>query len=206
MLRHVRAPAHRVLRYVPIARWLPAYEPRWLRFDAVAGLAVWAVLMPQGIAYASLAGAPPQAGFYAAGAAVLLYAVLGTCKELSVGPSSTPAITAASVVAASSVTPRQAPVMLAALALASGVAMIAAGVGRLGFIADFVSRPVIIGFISGIAIDVIVSQLPKLLGVPARGRSPATSRTRAGEPSRSGSPGSPPSSASSVSPRSSRPR
>ena len=167
MLRHVRAPAHRVLRYVPIARWLPAYEPRWLRFDAVAGLAVWAVLMPQGIAYASLAGAPPQAGFYAAGAAVLLYAVLGTCKELSVGPSSTPAITAASIVAASSVTPRQAPVMLAALALASGVAMIAAGVGRLGFIADFVSRPVIIGFISGIAIDVIVSQLPKLLGVPA---------------------------------------
>ena len=82
----------RITRYVPAVRWLPEYDWRSsLRFDGVAGLAVWAVLMPQAIAYASLAGAPPEAGFYAAGAAVLLYAVLGTCKELSVGPSSTPA-------------------------------------------------------------------------------------------------------------------
>ena len=64
----------------------PTYERRWLRFDLVAGVAVWAVLTPQAIAYASLAGAPPQAGFYAATAAVLAYALLGTCKELSVGP------------------------------------------------------------------------------------------------------------------------
>ena len=64
----------RIARYAPIVRWLPGYHWRWLRFDTFAGLAVWAVLMPQAIAYASLAGAPPQAGFYAAGAAVLLYA------------------------------------------------------------------------------------------------------------------------------------
>jgi high affinity sulfate transporter 1 len=146
---------------------LPAYRRRWLRFDVFAGLAVWAVLMPQAIAYSSLAGAPPQAGFYAAGAAVLVYAVLGTCRQLSVGPSSTPAVTAAAIVAAASVRPEQAPALLAAIALGSGVVMLAAGIARLGFIADFVSRPVLIGFISGIAIDVIVTQFPKVLGVPA---------------------------------------
>jgi len=155
-----------MVRFVPIMGWLPGYEWRWLRFDTFAGLAVWAVLMPQAIAYASLAGAPPQAGFYAAGAAVLLYAILGTCKELSVGPSSTPAITAASIVGAASVGPARAPVFLAALALMSGLTMIVAGVVRLGFIADFFSRPVLSGFVTGIAIDVIVTQLPKLLGVP----------------------------------------
>jgi high affinity sulfate transporter 1 len=152
-------------RYAPIVRWLPAYQWSWLRFDTFAGLAVWAVLMPQAIAYASLAGAPPQAGFYAAGAAVLLYAVFGTCRALSVGPSSTPAVTAASIVGAATVKPGQQAALLAALALGTGIAMLAAGFLRLGFIADFVSRPVVVGFVSGIAIDVIVTQFPKLLGI-----------------------------------------
>jgi MFS superfamily sulfate permease-like transporter len=163
-VRHATA---RIARYVPAVRWLPEYDWRSsLRFDGVAGLAVWAVLMPQAIAYASLAGAPPEAGFYAAGAAVLLYALLGTCKELSVGPSSTPAITAASIVGAAGAGPARAPVLLAGLALASGLTMMLAGFLRLGFIADFISRPVVAGFVTGIAIDVIVSQLPKLLGIP----------------------------------------
>lgn len=156
-----------IARYAPIVSWLPGYEWRWLRLDTFAGLAVWAVLMPQAIAYASLAGAPPQAGFYAAGAAVLMYALLGTCRELSVGPSSTPAITAAAIVGTATVAPGQAPVLLAALALSTGAAMVLAGLFRLGFIADFFSRPVLVGFVTGIAIDVIVTQFPKLLGVPA---------------------------------------
>jgi high affinity sulfate transporter 1 len=163
----VRDVTARVARYVPAVQWLPEYDWRSsLRFDGVAGLAVWAVLMPQAIAYASLAGAPPEAGFYAAGAAVLIYAILGTCKELSVGPSSTPAITAASIVGAASAGPAKAPVLLAGLALACGLTMVLAGIARLGFIADFISRPVVVGFVTGIAIDVIVSQLPKLLGIP----------------------------------------
>jgi len=170
MLAPMREMTARLARYVPAVGWLPAYDWRAsLRFDGVAGLAVWAVLMPQAIAYASLAGAPPQAGFYAAGAAVLLYALLGTCRELSVGPSSTPAITAASIVGAASVGPAKAPVLLAALALASGLTMVVAGIAKLGFIADFISRPVIAGFVTGIAIDVIVTQLPKLLGIPSGG-------------------------------------
>ena len=155
-----------IARYVPAARWLPGYERRWLRFDVLAGVAVWAVLTPQAIAYASLAGAPPAAGFYAATAAVLGYALLGTCKELSVGPSSTPAITAASIVTAASVASNQVPGLLAGLAVVSGVVMVASGFLRLGFIADFLSRPVLVGFVTGIAIDIIVGQLPKLLGVP----------------------------------------
>ena len=107
-----------IARYAPIVRWLPAYDWRSsLRFDIFAGLAVWAVLMPQAIAYASLAGAPPQAGFYAAGAAVLLYALFGTCRALSVGPSSTPAMTAASIVGAATVSPGTGARLLAALAL-----------------------------------------------------------------------------------------
>ena len=163
----MRVPTTKLVRFVPIVDWLSRYEWGWLRYDTAAGLAVWAVLMPQSIAYASLAGALPQAGLYAAGGAVLLYAVFGTCKELSVGPSSTPAITAASIVAAASVAPGRAPVLLAALALASGITMIVAGTVRLGFVADFFSRPVISGFVTGIAIDVIVTQFPKLLGVPA---------------------------------------
>jgi high affinity sulfate transporter 1 len=170
MLASVRDIAGTLARYVPAVRWLPEYDWRSsLRFDGVAGLAVWAVLMPQAIAYASLAGAPPQAGFYAAGAAVLVYALLGTCRELSVGPSSTPAITATSIVGAGSVGPAKAPVMLAALAIASGLTLIVAGIVKLGFIADFFSRPVISGFVTGIAIDVIVTQLPKLLGIPSAG-------------------------------------
>ena len=152
---------------MPILRWAPAYERRWLRFDVLAAVAVWAVLTPQAIAYASLAGAPPEAGFYAATAAVLAYALFGTCKELSVGPSTTPAITAASIVGAASVASNQVPVLLAGLALVSGCVMIASGILRLGFIADFLSRPVLVGFVTGIAIDVIVGQLPKLLGVPS---------------------------------------
>jgi high affinity sulfate transporter 1 len=154
-----------IARYAPIVRWLPAYRWSWLRFDTFAGLAVWAVLVPQAIAYASLAGAPAQAGFYAAGAAVLLYGVFGTCGPLSVGPSSTPAVTAASIVGAATIRPDQQAALLAALALGTGIAMLAAGVLRFGFIADFVSRPVVVGFVSGIAIDVIVTQFPKLLGV-----------------------------------------
>jgi SulP family sulfate permease len=167
MLAAVRPATAVMARYVPIVRWLPRYERRWLRFDVLAGVAVWAVLMPQAIAYASLAGAPPAAGFYAAAAAVLAYALLGTCKELSVGPSTTPAIAAASLVAAASVAPDQVPALLAALALSSGIIMVAAGLLRLGFVADFLSRPVLVGFVTGIAIDVIVGQLPKLFGVPA---------------------------------------
>ena len=85
----------RLAEFVPITGWLPRYERSYLGGDVLAALAVWAVLVPQAVAYAGLAGAPPQAGLFTALAAGVLYAVFGTCRELDVGPSSTVAITAA---------------------------------------------------------------------------------------------------------------
>ena len=96
-LRRARTYAGEVVRAIPIVQWAPAYRKRWLRPDVLAALAVWAVLVPQALAYASLAGVPAQAGLYAALAALLLYAIFGTSRELNVGPSS--AIAALSAVA-----------------------------------------------------------------------------------------------------------
>ena len=86
-------------RYVPILEWLPKYQRRWLRPDAVAAIVVWAVLVPQAIAYASLAGLSPEAGLYAAAAGLLVYAVLGTVRQLTVGPGSTIAVMVAATIA-----------------------------------------------------------------------------------------------------------
>jgi sulfate permease, SulP family len=157
----------RVARYVPITHWLPRYQRSFLGPDLLAGLAVWAVLVPQAVAYAALAGAPPEAGLFAALAAGVAYAVFGTCRELDVGPSSTIAITAAAALASVAVKfPAQDyTTLLAALALLTGVVLLAAGLLRLGFVSEFLARPVLIGFISGIGVVIIVGQLPKLLGL-----------------------------------------
>jgi SulP family sulfate permease len=155
-------------RYVPITQWLPGYERAFLGADLLAGLAVWAVLVPQAVAYAALAGAPPEAGLAAALAAGVLYAVFGTCRELDVGPSSTVAITAAAALAsvAAAFPSQEYTALLAALALLTGVVLVVAGVLRLGFVSEFLARPVLVGFISGIGVVIIVGQLPKLLGLP----------------------------------------
>ena len=156
-----------VARRLPIAVWLPAYDRSFLRGDALAALAVWAVLVPQAVGYAAIAGAPPQAGLFAALGAGLLYAILGTCRELDVGPSSTIAVTAAAVLipVVAEYPEQNYTVLLAALAILTGVALVAAGVLRLGFAAEFLARPVLVGFISGIGVVVAVGQLPNLLGL-----------------------------------------
>ena len=158
----------RLAEFVPITGWLPRYERSYLGGDVLAALAVWAVLVPQAVAYAGLAGAPPQAGLFTALAAGVLYAVFGTCRELDVGPSSTVAITAAAalVPGVAAFPSQQYPVVLAALAGLTGLTLLAAGALRLGRVADFLARPVLIGFISGIGVVIIVGQLPKLLGLP----------------------------------------
>lgn len=158
----------RIARYVPITQWLPRYQRSFLGADLLAGLAVWAVLVPQAVAYAALAGAPPEAGLFTALAAGVAYAVFGTCRELDVGPSSTIAITAAAALATVTAKfPAQDYVtLLAALALLTGVVLIVAGLLRLGFVSEFLARPVLIGFISGIGVVIIIGQLPKLLGLP----------------------------------------
>src|SRR3954469_1488668 len=161
------ASRRRMARFVPIVIWLPRYQRPDLTPDLLAGLAVWAVLVPQAVAYAALAGAPPEAGLFTALAAGVAYAVFGTCRQLDVGPSSTISITAAAalVPVVAKFPARDYPTLLAALAVLTGVVLVAAGALRLGFVSEFLARPVLLGFISGIGVVIIVGQIPKLLGL-----------------------------------------
>lgn len=160
--RHAKAAG----RAIPIVEWAPRYEKRWLRPDILAALAVWAVLVPQALAYASLAGVPAQAGLYAALAALVLYGIFGTSRELSVGPSSS--VAALSVVTVAPIAAGNASAFVAlsaGVALLTGGILLAAGLARLGFLAEFFAKPVITGFITGVALTVVMSQVPKLFGV-----------------------------------------
>jgi high affinity sulfate transporter 1 len=155
---------------LPIRHWLPGYQRSWLRPDLIAAAAVWAVLVPEGMAYASLAGMPPETGLFAALAPLLAYAVLGTCRQLTVGPSSAVAAYSAAAVAPLALGDDGRFIALSALlALLVGAILLAAGLARTGFVADFFARPVLTGFVAGLALVIAVGQLPKLLGVEGGG-------------------------------------
>lgn len=159
-----------IARYLPIAGWLRGYPRRWLRRDLIAGLTVWALLLPEGLAYAELAGLPPEFAFFAAPGALLGYALFGTSRQVIVGPTSTIAVMSAAIVA--SMAPRGTEEFIAltvALAILSGVVFLLAGIARLGFVAQLFSRSVITGFFFGLAVAIAVLQLPKLLGLEAEG-------------------------------------
>ena len=156
-----------VARYVPISRWLPAYPRDWLRADGIAAITSWGVMVPVALAYAGLAGVPPELGLVTAFAALAAYAVFGTSRHLKVTVSSTMAIMSASVVGDLAGGDAAAYVALtAALALIVGGILVAAGLARLGFISDFLTKSVVTGFIVGLAITIIIGQIPKILGVP----------------------------------------
>ncbi|GAA4905057.1 high affinity sulfate transporter 1 [Stackebrandtia albiflava] len=140
------------------------YRSAWLRPDLVAGLTVWAVLVPESLAYAAIAGVPPVVGLYAAVPALVLYAFFGSSRHLVVGPMAATAALSASIVAVYA-DGRDYAVVTVALALVTGVVALAAGLLRLGFLAAFISEPVLKGFILGMALTIIVGQVPKLLGV-----------------------------------------
>ena len=151
---------------VPLFTSLHGYRPAWLRRDAVAGLTVWAVLVPEALAYASIAGVSPVVGLYAAPGALILYAAFGSSKHLVVGPmAATAALSAAAVGQVAAGRSGAFAALTVALALTTGVLALAAGLLRLGFIANFISEPVLKGFIVGLALSIIVGQVPKLLGV-----------------------------------------
>jgi high affinity sulfate transporter 1 len=152
--------------FFPILQWLPRYDRSWLRPDLIAGITVTALLVPEGMAYAELAGMPPETIFYAAPAALLLYAIFGTSRQLVVVVSSIQAVMSYSIVSA--LAPPDTPefiVLTAALAITAGVVSILAGLLHLGRVAQFFSSSVLVGFVSGLAIVVAVKQLPKLIGV-----------------------------------------
>ncbi len=151
---------------IPVFVSLRGYRVAWLRGDVLAGLTVWAVLVPECLAYATIAGLPPVVGLYAAAPALLLYAAVGSSRHLVVGPmSATAALSAAIVVGFADQGSTDYVVLSAALAIVTGVLGVAAGLLRLGFLASFISEPVLKGFIVGLALTIIVGQLPKLFGV-----------------------------------------
>jgi len=155
-------------RYVPISGWLRGYQPDWLKADVVAGLTVWALVVPEAMAYAGIAGVPVEYGLYAVPLAVVAYAVFGTSRRLFVGPSSTIAALSASTVApvvASGASSEQYIALTAALALLVGVLYVLLGLARMGFLARFFAKPVLDGFVVGLGIYIVIGQLPKLVGV-----------------------------------------
>ncbi len=154
-------------KYIPILQWISRYNTALLKKDAVAGITVGVVLIPQGIAYAMIAGLPPIYGLYTALVPQIMYALLGTAPRVAVGPVAMDSLLVAAGVSALAVTGTDNIVAIALLlALTVGVIQILLGVLRLGFIVNFLSKPVISGFTSAAAIIIGINQFRNLLGIP----------------------------------------
>ncbi len=149
---------------------LVGYQKSLFSKDLVAGLTVWAVLVPEALAYATVAGVSPVVGLYAAPGALIFYAAFGSSRHLVVGPmSATAALSAATVAQYATAGDSSYLVLTTTLAIVVGLIGIGAGLARLGFVANFVSEPVLKGFIIGLALTIIAGQLPSLLGVEKTG-------------------------------------
>ena len=171
MMRRVNGGAGaRVRRLVPALAWGPRYDRAWLRTDVLAGLTVAALVVPKALGYAGIANVPIENGLYAAAAGTILYALFGTSRQVSTGPSSALAAVAGSVVITVGVAEEaQATALVAGIALVAGVMFLLMAVFRLGWISDFLSRAVTTGFLFGAAIDVTIGELPKLTGTDGDG-------------------------------------
>jgi SulP family sulfate permease len=152
---------------IPCIGWLRTYQKDWLRLDVMAGLTAAAVVIPKAMAYATIAGLPVQVGLYTVFLPMLIYAALGTSRPLSVSTTTTLAILTG--VSLGQVAPGGDPASLmsglATLTLLVGGMLVLASCLRLGFIANFISEPVLIGFKAGIGLVIVVDQIPKLLGI-----------------------------------------
>ncbi len=153
-----------------ITGWLPRYKRSDLRFDVVAGLTVAALVVPKALGYAGIALIPIQNGLYAAAAGALLYAVFGTSRQISTGPSSALAAVAASAVVTAGMSPEEAPELVAAVTLVAGLLFLMLAVLKMGWISRFLSKAVITGFLFGATIEVVVGELPKLAGTETSGK------------------------------------
>ncbi|MDT2004412.1 SulP family inorganic anion transporter [Rhodococcus opacus] len=150
----------------PVFGSLQEYRKGWVRPDVIAGLTVWAVLVPEALAYATIAGVPPVVGLYAAIPGLVLYAAAGSSRHLVVGPmSATAALSAAIVAPLAGADGGKYAALTVVLAIATGIAGLLAGLLRLGFIASFISEPVLKGFIVGLALTIIIGQVPAIFGV-----------------------------------------
>jgi high affinity sulfate transporter 1 len=150
----------------PAADWLARYQRPWLRADVLAGLTTAAVVIPKAMAYATIAGLPVEIGLYTALVPMVVYAVLGTSRPLSVSTTTTLAILCASALGTAAAQAAAAPITAAAtLALMTGAILLLARIFRLGFVANFISDPVLTGFKAGIGLVIVVDQVPKVFGI-----------------------------------------
>ena len=161
--------AGRVSRLVPILDWLPRYDRSLLRGDLLAGIAVAAMIVPKDLGYAGIAGVPVQNGLYAAAAGAIVYALFCTSRHISTGPSSSLAAVAGGAVLFTGVAGANAAELVAATTLVAGAFFLLLAVLRLGWIARFLSRAVVTGFLAGAAVDVVIGELPKLTGTSTSG-------------------------------------
>jgi len=159
-------------RIAPGLRQLLAYQREWLRADLVAGVSVAAVAVPTAIAYAQLIGFEPVVGLYAAILPLVAYALFGTSPQLIVNPdAATCAVFAATVLPLARSDPSTLPSLSVALSVITGLVCIAAGLLRLGFVADFLAKPILVGYLNGVAISIFLGQVGKVFGfaMSARG-------------------------------------
>jgi sulfate permease, SulP family len=162
-------------RWVSVLDWLPKYKREDLRFDFVAGLTGAAILVPQSMAYAQIAHLPPIVGLYASVVPLLVYAMLGRSPQLGVGPLAT--ISVLSAVGVAKLAPDSSPEFIAlsaTLAVIVGIVHLAIGLGRLGFLVRFLSEPVMLGFLGGVGVVIIATQIGPLTGVTVSAESSQT--------------------------------
>ncbi|QXP73411.1 solute carrier family 26 protein [Tenacibaculum sp. HL-MS23] len=153
-------------KFIPILEWLPNYKKSQLRGDVVAGITVATVLIPQGIAYALIAGLPPIYGLYAALVPQLMYAIFGSSRQVAIGPVAMDSLIVATGVSTLALMGSESYIAIAILlALMVGGIQLLMGLFRLGFIVNFLSRPVIVGFTSAVALIIGLNQFRNLLGV-----------------------------------------
>src|SRR5262249_53288447 len=153
-------------RFLPILGWLPSYRRAWLVPDILAGVAVWAVVVPEGMAYAGIVGVPPITGLYTLIPPLVVYAFLGTSRVLVVGPdTATGLISALTVGAIVAQGTAEFNTLTSTLAILIGTFFLLFGALRMGWVAAFIPTPVMRGFIEGLVVVTIIGQVPHLLGI-----------------------------------------
>src|SRR4029077_6098334 len=161
--------ASRARRLLPILDWIPAYQREWLLPDVLAGVALWAVMVPEGMAYAGIVGVPPIMGLYTIVPALLGYVLLGTSRQRVVGPeTATGLISAVTVGAIATQGTAEFNTLASTLAVLIGIFFFSFGVMRMGWVASFIPTPVMRGFIEGLVYVTIIGQVPHLLGMARR--------------------------------------
>ena len=153
---------------LPVLEWIRSYPARYLGADVMAGIVVAALAMPQSLGYAGIAGVPVLVGLYSIPLALIAYAIFGSSPRLVVGPVSTVSVLSGSLIAdISGGDPAKAVALTSALALSAGVILILGGLLKLGWAAEFMSRPIVTGFVFGLVLLIIIGEIPNLLGMPA---------------------------------------